>query len=238
MISPRHDAVRSLRQASFRDETLDEMLKSLSCMSVADCAETNPGRVTVVSGLPRSGTSMMMRVLDLGGIEALSDNVRAADSRNPYGYYEWEAVKTRTGYSKWMDAAAGKSLKVVSRFIAYLPATHCYDILFLNRDIESVLWSQADLASHVSETVWSGDNMLRLKELYQRHVDETLDWIDKRPNMRVREFKYETIIERPAQEVRRICDFLASRVLCEGEMLAAIDPALQSAGRKTERMDA
>jgi hypothetical protein len=181
---------------------------------------------------------MMMRVLDLGGIKALTDGDRAADSRNPYGYFEWEAVKTRTDYATWMDAAAGKSLKVVSRFIAYLPATHCYDILFLNRAIDSVLRSQADIASHVSGAVWSDEDRLRLKALYQRQVDDTLAWIEKRPNMRVREFQYETILDRPAQEVGRICDFLAGRVLLEKEMLAAIDPDVQSAGRKAEHTDA
>jgi hypothetical protein len=181
---------------------------------------------------------MMMRVLDLGGVKALSDSERAADSRNPYGYFEWEPVKTRTDYAKWMDAAAGKSLKVVSRFIEYLPATHCYDILFMHREIDSVLRSQADIASHVSGAVWSDEDTQRLKALYQRHVEDTLAWIQKRPNMRVREFQYETILDQPAQEVRRICDFLPGRVLLEKEMLAAIDPDLRSDGRKAEHTDA
>jgi Sulfotransferase domain len=207
------------------------MFKSISCMDPVECFKTGDDRVTIVSGLPRSGTSMMMRMLALGGIEPLTDNVREGDSRNPHGYFEWESIKHRKDYVKWMDAAAGKSLKAVSRFIKYLPATHCYDILFMHRTIDDVLTSQVDIAAHFSGAVWSAKRTRRLKTVYQRHVDDTLTWIEKRPNMRVCELQYEIVLDEPTQEVRRICDFLTGRVLLEKEMLSAIDPALRTLAR-------
>lgn len=179
-----------------------------------------------------------MRMLALGGIEPLTDNVREGDSRNPHGYFEWESIKNRKDYVKWMDAAAGKSLKAVSRFIKYLPATHCYDILFIHRTIDDVLRSQVDIAAHFSGAVWKDKRTQRLKTLYQRHVDETLAWVGKRPNMRLCELHYETILDEPAKEIRRICQFLNGRMLLETEMLSGIDSSLRRFGPKSGRLNA
>lgn len=197
--------------------------------------EAAGSRVVIVSGLPRSGTSMMMRMLAFGGIEPLTDDARARDSRNPHGYYEWERIKDRLKYVQWMNLASGKALKVVSRFVTHLPATHCYDILFIHRDLDEVLRSQADLAHHFSESRWDDQTSHDLKSLYRRHVEDTLEWVVKRPNMRLHELRYDAVLSEPAREVRGICDFLSNRALQEDRMIAAIDPALDhsaSGGRK------
>ena len=52
-----------------------------------------PDFITVVSGLPRSGTSLMMQMLSAGGLPALTDDLREADESNPRGYFEFEPVK-------------------------------------------------------------------------------------------------------------------------------------------------
>ena len=50
----------------------------------------NKDYIIVVSGLPRSGTSMMMKMLEVGRQPILTDNLREADANNPNGYYEFE----------------------------------------------------------------------------------------------------------------------------------------------------
>src|SRR5450830_1160370 len=99
------------------------MLKSIACMNVFPPASLRDDAVVIVSGLPRSGTSMLMRILAFGGIEPLTDEIRQKNTHNPHGYFEWEAVKEKHSYVNWIDDAAGKSVKVVSRFVQHLPAT-------------------------------------------------------------------------------------------------------------------
>ena len=72
--------------------------------------------ITIVSGIPRSGTSMMMRMLERGGLEPLTDAEREADLDNPNGYYELEAVKTTRDNADWLNDAPGKAVKMVLQF--------------------------------------------------------------------------------------------------------------------------
>src|SRR5687767_4086030 len=101
--------------------------------------------ITVVSGLPRSGTSMMMKMLEAGGIAPLTDKARQADEDNPGGYYEWERVKAMpNGDVGWLEGARGKSVKVISALLNYLPPTYAYRVIFLHRDIAEILASQRE----------------------------------------------------------------------------------------------
>jgi hypothetical protein len=210
------------------------MLKAIACMNVLPSASLRDDDVVVVSGLPRSGTSMLMRILAFGGIEPLTDNVRRENSRNPHGYFEWEAIKDKHSYVNWIDDAAGKSIKVVSRFIRHLPATRCYRILFLHRDLDEVVRSQRDMARHFSDSSWDDASSLKIKEVYRRHVDETLEWIDQRPNMQLHQLHYEAMLRDPAREIQRIDAFLAPRRLDTARMLVAVDLALNHAASDRE----
>ena len=99
--------------------------------------------VTVVSGLPRSGTSMMMKMLDAGGIPPITDNIRSADEDNPKGYYEFERVKKMPGGDTgWMKDAQGKAVKVIAALIEHLPEGYTYKVLFMRRDMDEILASQ------------------------------------------------------------------------------------------------
>src|SRR6186713_901081 len=91
--------------------------------------------IVVVSGLPRSGTSMMMRMLDEGGLAPMTDGIRESDEDNPKGYYEAEQVKSlkKQQDKSWIGAAEGKVIKVVSSLLKDLPAEHRYDVIFMNR---------------------------------------------------------------------------------------------------------
>jgi len=98
--------------------------------------------VIVVSGLPRSGTSMMMQMLDAGGVEVLTDNLRLPDEDNPKGYYEYEAVKATAEDPSWLDDAGGRAVKMVYRLLYDLPADRRYRVVFMKRDLEEVIKSQ------------------------------------------------------------------------------------------------
>ena len=102
--------------------------------------------VTVVSGLPRSGTSMMMKMLEAGGMAPVTDGVRAADEDNPQGYFEFEAVK-RLGKDEpgWLNQVGGRAVKIISRLLCELPPGHSYRVLFMHRDLDEVLSSQRQM---------------------------------------------------------------------------------------------
>src|SRR5205809_5271301 len=98
--------------------------------------------IVVVSGLPRSGTSLMMQLLHAGGIPALTDHIRAPDTDNPRGYFEFERVKKVKEDAAWLPDARGKVVKMVSQLLYDLPATERYRVVFMERDLEEVLASQ------------------------------------------------------------------------------------------------
>src|ERR1700730_12243612 len=98
--------------------------------------------IIVVSGLPRSGTSLMMQMLENGGVAVVTDNIRTADTDNPRGYYEFEKVKKLKQDASWLPETRGKAFKMVSQLLYDLPASESYRILFMKRDFEEMLLSQ------------------------------------------------------------------------------------------------
>ena len=98
--------------------------------------------IVIVSGLPRSGTSLMMQMLSSGGLEVVTDNVRTADVDNPRGYYELEKVKRVKADASWLPDVRGKVFKMVSQLLYDLPPTQCYRVIFMERDLDEILASQ------------------------------------------------------------------------------------------------
>src|SRR5437868_1127771 len=101
--------------------------------------------LTIVSGLPRSGTSMMMRMLEAGGMPVLTDKVRSADEDNPNGYFEFEAVKRTKQDASWLDDSGGRAVKMVYRLLYDLPVNRNYRVLFMRRNLKEVLASQREM---------------------------------------------------------------------------------------------
>lgn len=98
--------------------------------------------ITIVSGLPRSGTSMMMSMLEAGGMDVLTDGIRGADEDNPRGYYEFERVKQIEHDKGWLSDARGKAVKMVAALLKYLPPEYQYQVVFVRRNMDEVLASQ------------------------------------------------------------------------------------------------
>src|SRR5713101_3371282 len=115
--------------------------------------------IIIVSGLPRSGTSLMMQMLENGGVEIVTDNIRAADTDNPRGYYEFEKVKKIKQDASWLPATRGKAFKMVSQLLYDLPTSEQYRIIFMERDLEEVLLSQEKMLQRLGRNAAPREEM-------------------------------------------------------------------------------
>jgi len=172
--------------------------------------------IIVVSGLPRSGTSMMMKMLAAGGLEPLTDELRAADVDNPKGYYEFERVK--------LPLARGKVVKVISYLLQYLPSEETYQVIFLRRDLDEILASQRKMIINRGEDPHQMDDA-RVAEMFTRHVDLVERWLWSRPNVETLYVHYRDMLSDPETEIARVIRFLG-RDLNEAAMAQVIDPNL------------
>jgi len=180
--------------------------------------------IVVVSGLPRSGTSMMMRMLEAGGIEALTDKVRSADEDNPEGYFEFEPVKKLKETHDWLERAGGKAVKVISRLLADLPSGPLYNVIFMRRDMEEVLASQQAMLVRRGMTSGRNDDA-QLELLFQRHLEEVELWLKGRVGFEVLNIRYDRAIEEPMDAARGIAAFLRLDLDVE-KMASVVNPNL------------
>ena len=167
-----------------------------------------PKNIIVISGLPRSGTSMMMKMLAEGGLEIISDAVRTADDDNPNGYYEFERVKQLgDGKSQWLAEAGGKVVKIISSLLEFLPADYRYKIIFMERDLKEVLASQQKMLRNRQEQSQVDD--AQLWEQYEKHLASIKYWLARQPNMEVLYVSYNDLLSDPANYSNRICEFIS-----------------------------
>ena len=181
--------------------------------------------VLIVSGLPRSGTSLMMMMLESTGIPPLTDHQRSADDDNPRGYYEFERVKKlRQGDKDWLLQAHGKAVKVISALLTYLPPDFNYQVLFMQRALPEILASQKKMLVNRGED----PEKIRDEEIalsFENHLAQVLDWLGRQSNFSTYFVDYNGLLREPKPEVHRINQFLGGG-LDESRMLAAIDPNL------------
>lgn len=180
--------------------------------------------ITVVSGLPRSGTSMMMRMLEAGGLEILTDNVRKPDDDNPRGYFEFEKVKKVKEDASWLEGASGKAFKMVSQLLYDLPPDRQYRIIFMKRNMQEMLASQKKMLENSGKDAdTAGDGKMSL--LFEKHLAITESWLKKQHNIQTLYVNYNDVIVNPLQEVQRINEFLGLR-LDVAKMVEVVEPAL------------
>jgi hypothetical protein len=170
--------------------------------------------VTIVSGVPRSGTSMMLRMLAAGGLEILTDGVRGADADNPHGYFEWEPVKSLKRDAAWVAGAVGKGVKVIYYSLADLPAGYRYRVLFVHRDLDEVLASQAAMLQRRGVTDPSPDDAT-MKRLFENELREIADWLAERPAFSVLNVEYAAVLASPLEQARRVNEFLGGDLDCD-----------------------
>lgn len=181
--------------------------------------------VTVVSGLPRSGTSMMMKMLEAGGLTLLTDNIREADSDNPKGYYEFERVKKlNKGDQEWVAEAQGKVVKIISELLKYLPPKYQYRVIFINRKMEEILTSHKKMLENRGVAP-DGISDEKMGLLFKIHLDKVQDWLKAQPNFSLLYVDYNQMLANPTQHIQEINRFLGN-TLDEEKMTYAVDPNL------------
>jgi hypothetical protein len=181
--------------------------------------------ITIVSGLPRSGTSMLMKMLEAGGLPPLIDNIRTADDDNPKGYFEFERVKAMDkGDTAWLAEARGKVVKVISALLKFLPDEYRYKIIFIRRNMPEILASQRKMLIRRGEDPDKIDDE-QMAELFTKHVTQVESWLKEQPNMSVLYVHYSEILTNPQPQIIRINQFLGDQ-LDTDQMTAVVDPAL------------
>jgi predicted AlkP superfamily phosphohydrolase/phosphomutase/tetratricopeptide (TPR) repeat protein len=192
--------------------------------AISDRGHGSSTPITVVSGLPRSGTSLMMQMLYAGGLPILQDELRTADENNPRGYFEYEPVKHSAIDSSWVEHAPGHAVKVIHALLRVLPETYRYRVIFMKRSLEEVVTSQSAMLEQMgNEGAEITASMLR--DAYAREYERIGSWLSSKPNFEVLEVSYNTLIADPEQEISRIMAFLHTQTDAAA-MQSVIDQSL------------
>jgi sulfotransferase family protein len=181
--------------------------------------------IVIVSGLPRSGTSMMMKMLEAGGLTVMTDAIRQADIDNPKGYYEYERVKNleKETDKSYVREARGKVLKVISFLLKDLPEDNYYRVIFMRRHLDEVIASQNKMLDRRGEDAIQDRETMA--EAYRNHLAAVKILIRKRPNLEMLEFRYDEAVRNPKDAARSVNVFLGGK-LDEGAMSRVIDGEL------------
>lgn len=182
----------------------------------------------LVSGLPRSGTSLMMQMLAAGGMSLLTDGERVADIDNPKGYYEWEPIKQIAKKPELLDddGLDGHVIKCVSMLLPHMPVQHNYKVIFMTRPIKEVVVSQAAMVDRLATRGAALDEE-QLQRGLTAHRNELRNWLETAPHMEAIEIDYPSLVADPAAAVAQLVEFLGAERLPNAQaMLAAVDPKL------------
>jgi hypothetical protein len=181
--------------------------------------------VIVVSGLPRSGTSMLMSMLQAGGVPVLSDSLRVADADNPHGYFELDRVKrlAEEPDRSWVRQARGKALKVISHLLKELPPDNFYRVVFAQRDLEEIVASQNAMLRRLGTMNPVDDH--KALDLYRRHLVNVKLLMRTRPNFEMLTVPYVQAVREPLTVAGHIAGFLGGR-LDVARMAGVVDPQL------------
>ncbi|MCE9620622.1 MAG: sulfotransferase [Planctomycetes bacterium] len=185
---------------------------------------SNQRPVIVVSGLPRSGTSMAMQMLQAGGIPVLTDALRTADEDNPRGYLEFERVKQLKSDKAWLDDAAGKAVKIIHLLLMELPANRPYKVILMRRELREVVRSQSVMLER-SGRKGAALPPERLMSVFEAQLAAVKAWLAERPNFEVIELDHAEFISNPRRQAQAINTFLGGG-LDEAAMANAVDPSL------------
>jgi len=189
--------------------------------------------ITLVSGVPRSGTSLMMQMLEAGGLPLLTDGLRVPDPDNPRGYFELEAVKRTRRDASWVAEAVGRAVKVGHALVPTLPDGFDYRIVLMRRPLAQVVASQHAVLARMGAAsgaggladLAGGPSAARLVEIFAAQLLELEAWVEKQPRARLLEVAADRAVTAPAEIAQRVSAFLGGG-LDEAAMAAAVDPGL------------
>lgn len=178
--------------------------------------------VVVVSGVPRSGTSLLMQMLAAGGLPVCVDDARPPDTHNPRGYFEFEPAKALAKNTAWLPQATGHAVKVVHTLVPSLPEGLAYRLVLVRRDLQEVVASQDAM---LAGSAPPGPSAQRLAEIYARQLAELERWLEGRPGFRVLPLDYGGILADPSRVACTLDGFLGGGFATEA-MAGAVAPEL------------
>ncbi len=173
------------------------------------------GEIYVVSGLPRSGTSMMMQMLEAGGFPVFSDDKRPADANNEKGYYEHEAVKSLIQNKKWLPDAKGKVVKIVANLLPHLPPRFKYKVVFIDRDLNEVLASQRKMLRRMGKKSNNEVYPIGLMQAFEQQVSSAKQWASRQANVEIIHLRHRDVIDNPFGAALKLQDFFNNQLLPE-----------------------
>lgn len=181
--------------------------------------------VVITSGLPRSGTSMIMNMLSTGGLEILTDNLRTADDDNQKGYFEYEPVKNlhKMDDKSWVADYKGKGMKVISWLLKDLPEENFYKVVFIRRNLEEVLASQNKMLVNREESNETEDK--KMIENYRKDLLRVKVMMNIKPNFDVLYVNHRDVIQNPMEEAKKINSFLGNK-FDVNKMAGVVDKSL------------
>ena len=182
---------------------------------------SNEPAIILVSGLPRSGTSMMMQMLEAGGIELIVDHIRKADEDNPKGYFEFEKIKQLEKDSSLLENAYGKAIKVISMLLYQLPMDKKYKIIFMKRKMDEVLTSQNKMLKRRGQPADSVDDQV-MAEKFNKHLRKIFNWLKKQKNIETIFISYNDVILSPMEQSKKINRFLGNMLKID-KMVNVVD---------------
>ncbi len=180
--------------------------------------------ITIVSGLPRSGTSLMMQMLVAGGMAALTDDERKPDPDNPRGYLEWKRIKQLPNDPDCIAEAEGKVVKVISRLLLSLPRGHDYRVIFMERPMPEVLASQDEMLRRRG-TFKQGTDSAAIAAAFEKHLGEVYAWLDSKDYVKSLRVPYSHVLTKPLETGRRVSEFLEIDLNVD-EMARQVDASL------------
>jgi predicted AlkP superfamily phosphohydrolase/phosphomutase/tetratricopeptide (TPR) repeat protein len=186
--------------------------------------------VVIVTGLPRSGTSMLMQMLAAGGIDPLTDGLRAADEDNPRGYFEFEPATRLREDASWLPSARGRVVKLVLPLVPYLPADERYMLVIVQRNLTEVLASQRKMLERLSRE----ERAARLTEQvlmreYCAQEQRVQSWLEAHPEIAMLPLDYGVVVNDPRRAAGQISEFLDGRFDASAAA-GAVEPSLKRQG--------
>lgn len=187
--------------------------------------------VIVVSGVPRSGTSLVMQMLATGGVDIATDNIRKADRDNPKGYFEVEKVKKLKNDAGWLNDVRGKAIKIVSPLLYHIPSILRYKVIFVQRNMQEILDSQNKMYQRLQKSTPDIEDAV-LAEKFNLHLQKISDWIRKKNNIECLYVQYREIVSDPIGQAQKIQEFLNLPLNIEA-MANVVDASLYRNRRET-----
>ena len=167
---------------------------------------------------------MMMRTLEAGGVPALTDEIRTANTDNPNGYYEFEPVKRTRENASWVDGAYDRAVKMVYLLLYDLPDSHTYRVVFMKRNLEEVIASQNKMLARDGQAGGQIDDQ-KMIGLFAGHLAKVEQWLAGKDNFQVLDVDFGDVLSNPGPQMARIAEFLGGGLDTDA-MTGIVDPAL------------